>query len=83
MTSTQVLDPANAPVHAPVTVTVLGGENIPLDYEPELTLGEYLRRADVRVRRDQVVTVNGVAAGSDDIVEPNSVVVVVGKVANG
>lgn len=67
-----------------VRVTQLSGDVVSLDYEPGTSLGDYLSRAEIEVARGQVVTVNGQPARDMNApLEPDSVVVVVGKIANG
>lgn len=67
----------------PVTVSVMFGDCASLDFEPGLTVGQYLQNAEVQLTAGQVVTNNGAPVGMNDIVEENSHLVIVGKIANG
>lgn len=66
-----------------VRITQLAGDTVTLDFEEDLTVGEYLTQANIELGQGEVVTVNGAPANMDSTVEPGSVVVVAGKVANG
>ncbi|HEX8227226.1 MAG TPA: hypothetical protein VF572_05155 [Candidatus Saccharimonadales bacterium] len=83
-TDTVATEPAAEDPTMTVRVAKLSGDTVTLDYSGDLTLGEYLAQANVTVDPGQLVTLNGRAAlNMDEPVEPNSVVVVVGKVTNG
>jgi hypothetical protein len=77
-----VPEPEDSPP-AVVRITELAGEVRTVDYVEGQTVGEYLRREGIRIGRHNVVTVNSHQVGPDHVLEPNSVVAVVGKVTNG
>ena len=66
-----------------VRVTQVAGDVVTFDYGPDLSVADYLQRADISVGDGQMVTVNGAPTTPESTVETNSVVVVTGKVANG
>lgn len=69
-----------------VRVSEFGGEEQTLGYTPEATVAQYLARSGVitPLAKGLSVSVNGqVVKDLDSPVQPNSVVVVVGNIANG
>jgi hypothetical protein len=66
-----------------VRVCKFGSDEKTLDFVEGGTIGDYLRRAEVTVDEDQVITFNGEDANSETPVEPGAVIVVEAKVANG
>jgi len=80
---TQETQEAPAPINSVVRLSKLGSDALTVDFTAGMTVGEYLERADLTVDPDQMITVNGEPAEVDDIVEPETVVVVAGKIRNG
>jgi len=69
-----------------VRVSEFGGEERTLGYAPETTVAQYLARGGIEtpLAKGLSVSVNGqVVKDLNTPVDPNSVVVVVGNIANG
>jgi len=68
---------------ATVRVSEFGADQVTLDYVAGLTVGEYLRQAEVLNSDRKGITLNGVPATVNDKVDPNSVLVVSDNITNG
>jgi hypothetical protein len=66
-----------------VKVSLMGGDAQTFDYVEGRTVAEWLQDADITVKGDQSVSLNGDTAGLDTAVEPNSIIVVADKISNG
>jgi hypothetical protein len=66
-----------------VKVSLMGGDAHTFDYVEGQTVRDWVNKADIEVKGDQSVSLNGDTAELDAEVEPNSIIVVADKISNG